>query len=129
MAMSRSLGGRSLTTSSPMRRSPSVTVSSPATIRRAVDFPQPDAPTSTSISPSAMSRVRSRIPTWPLGYTLVTPSKVTDATVGTSSEGEQPGGPGAPGSSLHRPGEQATDEVPLEREEHHQRQGHRHEGR
>ncbi len=55
MAMSRSLGSRSLTTLSPMRSSPDEIVSSPAIIRSAVDLPQPDGPTSTKNSLSAMS--------------------------------------------------------------------------
>src|SRR6478735_2506395 len=124
--MSRSFGGRSFTTSSPMRSSPSVTVSSPATIRRAVDLPQPEGPTSTSISPSSMTRSSSRMPTWPFGYTFVTPSNVTDAT-GTSRVGGARVG-WVRWSSLHRPGEQAPHEVALQGEEHDERQRHRHEG-
>src|SRR3990170_2036295 len=50
--MSRSLGGTSLTTRSPMRRVPSEISSSPAIIRRLVVFPQPDGPTRTMNSPS-----------------------------------------------------------------------------
>ena len=84
MAMSRSFGGRSFTTRSPMRSSPEVIVSSPATMRSAVDLPQPDGPTSTRNSPSAMSRSRSMTAATPLGYTFVTLSMVTAAT-GTSS--------------------------------------------
>ena len=42
--MSRSLGAFSLTTSPPIRSSPSVMSSSPAIIRSAVDLPQPDGP-------------------------------------------------------------------------------------
>ena len=41
------------------KTSKSEIVSRPATMRRAVDFPQPDGPTSTMNSPSAMSRLRS----------------------------------------------------------------------
>ena len=52
MAMSRSFGGRLLTTRSPMRISPAVMFSSPAIIRSKVDLPQPDGPTSTTNSPS-----------------------------------------------------------------------------
>src|SRR3954452_13950765 len=54
--MSRSLGGRCVTSRSPMRIEPSVTASSPARARRDVDFPQPEGPTRTRNSPSAMSR-------------------------------------------------------------------------
>ncbi len=55
MAMSRSLGSRSLTTRSPMTISPEVICSSPATIRSSVDLPQPEGPTMTTNSPSATS--------------------------------------------------------------------------
>src|SRR5215471_16008052 len=120
MAMSRSLGGRSLTSRSPMRSSPDVMVSRPATMRRAVDLPQPDGPTSTRNSPSSMLRSMSTTAVTPLGYTLVSLSIVTAAT-GTSLIG-------AP-SALHRAGQQAPDEVALEREEHGERQGDRHERR
>jgi hypothetical protein len=58
MAMSRSLGGMSLTTRSPMRISPSVMSSRPATIRNAVELPQPEGPTNTMKSPSGMSKVK-----------------------------------------------------------------------
>ena len=79
MAMSRSLGGRSLTIRSPMRSSPDVIVSSPATIRSAVDLPHPDGPTSTRNSPSSIVRSMSATPTTPLGYTFVSFSMVTAA--------------------------------------------------
>ena len=52
MAMSRSLGATSLTTRVPMRIVPAVASSSPASIRSAVDLPEPDGPTSTISSPS-----------------------------------------------------------------------------
>src|SRR5215470_7075064 len=54
--MSRSLGGTSLTTSPSTAISPSLMSSSPAIMRRVVDLPQPDGPTSTTNSLSAMSR-------------------------------------------------------------------------
>src|SRR6476619_7664034 len=53
--MSRSFGARWLTTSSPMRSSPSVMSSSPTIIRSSVDFPQPDGPTRIMNSPSSTS--------------------------------------------------------------------------
>ena len=56
MAMSRSFGATSLTSRSPMRISPPETSSSPAIMRSKVDLPQPDGPTSTTNSPSAISR-------------------------------------------------------------------------
>src|SRR6266545_6462679 len=58
--MSRSRGARSLTTRPPMRMSPPVISSRPATIRSAVVFPQPEGPTRTTNSPSAISRLKSR---------------------------------------------------------------------
>jgi hypothetical protein len=48
-----------LTTRSPIAISPEVMSSSPAIIRSAVDLPDPDGPTSTMNSPSAMSNDRS----------------------------------------------------------------------
>ena len=54
--MSRSFGGTSLTTSPSTAISPSVISSSPAIIRSVVDLPQPEGPTSTTNSLSAMSR-------------------------------------------------------------------------
>ena len=57
--MSRSLGVSSLASLPPMSRMPLVMSSSPATIRSAVVLPQPDGPTSTMNSPSAMSRLMS----------------------------------------------------------------------
>ncbi len=47
MAMSRSIGGSSFTTVSPIRISPEVIDSSPATIRSVVVLPQPEGPTRT----------------------------------------------------------------------------------
>src|SRR3954453_18514179 len=56
MAMSRSLDFRCVTLRSPMRMSPRSTSSSPASIRRLVDLPQPDGPTRTRNSPSPISK-------------------------------------------------------------------------
>src|ERR1700719_2018185 len=58
MAMSRSFGGTSLTTRPPISMVPPEISSSPAIIRRAVDLPQPEGPTSTMNSWSWMSRLR-----------------------------------------------------------------------
>ncbi len=66
MAMSRSLGATSLTTRPPMDSVPALISSSPATIRNKVDLPQPDGPTSTISSPSAMSKLAPCTATWPL---------------------------------------------------------------
>ena len=57
MAMSRSFGATSFTTRSPMAIVPSLISSSPATIRSVVLLPQPDGPTSTTNSWSAMERL------------------------------------------------------------------------
>src|SRR3954467_3345180 len=54
--MSRSFGGMCVTSRSPMKMCPSLTSSSPASIRSVVDLPHPEGPTSTMNSPSAISR-------------------------------------------------------------------------
>src|SRR5919106_4675165 len=59
MAMFRSRGALSLTFLSPRKSSPEVMSSSPTIMRRIVDFPEPDGPTRTTNSPSAMSRLTS----------------------------------------------------------------------
>src|ERR1700687_4689892 len=59
MAMSRSLGGRSLTIRSPIAISPAVISSSPATMRSVVVLPQPDGPTRTMNSLSRIVRLTS----------------------------------------------------------------------
>ena len=56
MAMSRSFGGTSFTTSPPIMTSPPVMSSRPAIMRSVVLLPQPEGPTSTTNSLSAMSR-------------------------------------------------------------------------
>src|SRR5213594_208255 len=53
MAMSRSFGATPLTTRSPIAIRPPEISSSPAIIRRSVDLPQPEGPTSTQNSPSS----------------------------------------------------------------------------
>src|SRR6202795_1795266 len=82
MAMSRSFGGTSLTTSPPIMMSPPVMSSSPAIIRRVVDLPQPDGPTSTTNSWSAMSRSMPRTAS-PSSQRLITLRKVTSAMSST----------------------------------------------
>ncbi len=67
MATSRSFGGTSFTTRSPMRTVPCVISSSPATMRRAVVFPQPDGPTNTMNSASPISRLKSATACVPSG--------------------------------------------------------------
>src|SRR5260370_10559625 len=54
--MARCVGGRWLRRSPPIRISPSVPSSSPAIMRKVVLLPQPDGPTSTMNSLSAISR-------------------------------------------------------------------------
>ena len=56
MAMSRSLGSSSLTTRPSMAISPAVMSSSPAIMRSSVLLPQPEGPTKTTNSRSAISR-------------------------------------------------------------------------
>src|SRR5215469_2736790 len=56
MAMSRSRGGTSFTTSPPIQISPEVISSNPAIMRSVVDFPQPEGPTRTTNSSSSISR-------------------------------------------------------------------------
>src|ERR1700733_10751877 len=56
MAISRSLGGSVVMSRSPMKILPSFTSSSPASMRRVVDLPQPEGPTRTMNSPSRISR-------------------------------------------------------------------------
>src|SRR4029450_2984544 len=70
MAMSRSGGATSFTTSPPIRTSPLVARSRPAAMRRTVVFPDPDGPTTTRNSPSATSRLRSSTATAPPSKTL-----------------------------------------------------------
>ena len=63
MAMSRSIGGTSLTTVSSIRISPEVMASRPAIMRRVVVLPQPDGPTKTTNSLSWICRSTS-FTTW-----------------------------------------------------------------
>src|SRR3954463_15564274 len=55
--MSRSFGGVWVISRSPMKIFPLLTSSSPASIRRVVDLPQPEGPTRTMNSPSPISRL------------------------------------------------------------------------
>src|SRR4051794_13534049 len=75
MARSRSLGSMSSTMRSPIRIEPALTSSSPASIRRAVDLPGPDGPTSTMNSPWRTSRVTAWTAVVPSSNVLVTPAK------------------------------------------------------
>src|SRR4029453_16293172 len=93
MAMSRSLGDRVFTTRSPAGMVPDVMSSSPATMRRAVDLPQPDGPTSTRNSPCLMSRSRSWTAWNPFSYCLLTLSRTTSAMVPSSGSSRSGGRP------------------------------------
>src|ERR1700733_8853053 len=104
--MSRSRGGRLLTTRSPMRISPLVMSSSPAIMRNAVVFPHPDGPTKQMNSPSLMSMFSLLTASAPPSYRLVRSSRTTPAMTR---------------SSFDRPGEHASDEVSLEGKEHDER--------
>src|SRR5919106_6921492 len=73
--MSRSFGGRSVTSRSEMRTVPWSGSSSPAAIRSAVDFPDPEGPTRTMNSPSATSRLKSSTASDPASNLLATRSQ------------------------------------------------------
>src|SRR5262252_6757024 len=88
MAMSRSLGGRSFTTLSPMAISPAVISSSPATMRRVVVLPQPDGPTRTMNSLSRIVRLTSLRTTCAMGDLF------HSGYVGHRSRGPRPPRPG-----------------------------------
>src|SRR5512132_2245849 len=109
--MSRSFGGTSFTTRSPIAIVPSLIRSRPATIRSAVDFPHPDGPTRIRNSSSATSRLSSRKATTGPGYTLVTRSKLTLAIR----------------LALQALCGDPADEVPLSEEEQHDQRDHRHD--
>src|SRR5580692_6906365 len=121
--MSRSFGGRSLTTSPPIEMSPEVTSSRPAIMRSVVDLPQPDGPTSTTNSLSGMSRLMLRT-TSTLSKRLTTLRNATSAIANLSIPGTL---------TLGRAGGQAGDViVHQERIDHerrrrgNQRAGHQH---
>src|SRR5215210_1776482 len=77
--MSRSIGWTSLTTWPPIRMSPPVISSRPAVRRRTVVLPEPEGPTKTQNSPSAMVRSSSSTATVPPGKIFVTPLKRSSA--------------------------------------------------
>src|SRR3954449_6407085 len=77
--MSRSFGATSLTTRSPIEIAPADASSSPATIRSAVDLPEPDGPTRTVNSPSPISRSSPSTARVPSGKTFETPSNAIEA--------------------------------------------------
>src|SRR3954464_7902044 len=75
--MSRSLGGTSFTTRSPIVSSPALNDSRPAMMRSVVLLPEPEGPTSTTNSPSSTTRSTPCTATKPLSYTFLTASSVT----------------------------------------------------
>src|SRR6478752_4785563 len=78
--MSRSLGATSLTTREPIVIDPPEASSSPATIRSAVDLPEPDGPTSTVNPPSSIERSSPSTAFVPSSKTFETSSNAIDAT-------------------------------------------------
>src|SRR3990172_8876916 len=85
MAMSRSFGGMSSTTRSPIVIVPSEPSPRPAIIRSVVDFPHPDGPTSTTNSLSFTSRLTPCTATNPPSYTFFTLFNITRATMNSFS--------------------------------------------
>src|SRR5262245_3170480 len=69
--MFRSMGGKSLTISSPIQTSPLVACSRPAAMRTTVVLPEPDGPTTTMNSPSAIARPSVSTAVVPPGKALV----------------------------------------------------------
>src|SRR3954454_3504311 len=78
--MSRSLGATSSTTREPIRSEPDDASSSPATIRSAVDLPDPEGPTRIVNSPSATARSSPSTARVPSSKTFETSSNAIDAT-------------------------------------------------
>src|SRR5260370_27435408 len=115
--MSRSLGGTHVTSLSPISTRPPSSGSSPASIRSAVVFPDPDGPTRTMNSPSLMSRSSaSTAGRAPLVYTPVACTYFTSALAHLPSPMTRP-------ASLDRSHRQAADQGPLGAPAHHD---HRH---
>src|SRR5688500_18802243 len=116
--MSRSFGAFSLTTSPPIRSSPSEMSSRPAIIRSAVDFPQPDGPTRIMNSPSSMFRSMDLTASKPSGWRVVRPSGWMSAIIEV------------PLLPLDRAAREARDDPALEeQDEQDDRDGHEDRGR
>src|SRR5215204_5363355 len=79
--MSRLSGGTRLTSRLPKITRPEVCASRPAIICNAVVLPQPDGPSSTTNSPSAISRFSRSTAVTPPGYRLHRFSSTTRATM------------------------------------------------
>src|SRR4051794_11848307 len=84
MAMSRSRGGMSFTSPPPMAMSPELISSSPAIMRSVVDLPQPEGPTRTTNSWSAMSRSIPFTACTPPSYSLTIFRRCTCAMAGSA---------------------------------------------
>src|SRR6266480_2075810 len=120
MAMSRSIGASSLTILSPIRISPDVMVSSPATMRNVVVLPQPDGPTSTRNSLSRMLRFTSST-ACTSSYALLS-FRMTTWAIAVPFHAQNSAGRNSSlpvGSSLHRAGQ--TGDVMLDEERVYQR--------
>src|SRR4026208_659294 len=103
--MSRSFGGRSLTTRSPIEISPAVISSRPATMRRVVVLPQPDGPTKTMNSLSRIVRFTS-LTACTSSYFLLRSLRTTCAIgFSPSNRFSGVGCPGRLASPLHGAGE------------------------
>src|SRR3954451_17591522 len=79
--MSRRRGASIVTSRPPIRMRPDVTSSRPASMRRSVVFPQPDGPTRTRNSPSAISRSTASTARTPFAYTFTSCSSSMFATI------------------------------------------------
>src|SRR4051812_26693825 len=84
-----SVGGTSLTTLPAISTSPDVAASSPAAMRSTVVLPEPDGPTSTRNSPSAIRSSRPSTATAPLSNTFRNARNSTSATSGSIPRGDQ----------------------------------------
>src|SRR5882724_8100055 len=112
MATPRLAGGMRVTSCSPISTVPVVTSSSPAINRRSVDFPQPEGPTNTQNSASAMTRsISSNTFTRPNDFPTFRSS--TSAMFCSANLIPAHNSP----SSLHRPRRQPRHDAPLENED------------
>src|SRR3954470_2786829 len=127
MAMSRPCGSTSFTRRPPMRSSPVEMSSRPATMRTAVDLPQPERPTITRNSPSSTSIEGSWTAWKPLSYTLLMLSSSTVAICAPYQMGRIKW---AGASALDGTGCETGDQRPLgQQEQCEQRDCHHHAAR
>src|SRR2546423_7679093 len=91
MAMSRWRGAARVPSGPPIEIEPELTSSRPAIIRRSVDFPHPDGPTSTMNSPSPTVSETSSIARKPFAKSFVTcSSRISPTTSSFHGAGGQP---------------------------------------